>query len=115
MLEAVHKASERGFLHGLDNRRIIVDSKHKSVNYLIQGSSAVLAKRWMVLANDNPFKNTRQLAFVHDELQFETTKEEVNDLKFHLEYSAVVAGEYYKLRCPIAAESKSGNTWADVH
>ena len=80
LLEAVHKASERGFLHGLVNRRIIVDSKHKSVNYLIQGSSAVLAKRWMVLANENLPKTARQLAFVHDELQFEVESQEVEDL-----------------------------------
>ena len=115
LLEAVHKASERGFLHGLDNRRIIVDSKHKSVNYLIQGSSAVLAKRWMVLANENLPKTARQLAFVHDELQFEVESQEVDDLKFLLELTAVQAGEYYKLRCPIAAESKSGANWAEVH
>ena len=115
LLEAVHKASERGFLHGLDHRRILVDSKHKSVNYLIQGSSAVLAKRWMVLANENLPKTARQLAFVHDELQFEVESQEVDDLKFLLELTAVQAGEYYKLRCPIAAESKAGANWAEVH
>ena len=38
LLEAVHKASERGYVRGLDNRRILVDSRHKSLNYLIQGS-----------------------------------------------------------------------------
>ena len=32
-----------------------------------------------------------------------------------LEQSAVLAGEYYNLRCPIAAEAKQGKTWADVH
>ena len=115
LLEAVHKASERGFLHGLDHRRILVDSKHKSVNYLIQGSSAVLAKRWMVLANENLPKTARQLAFIHDELQFEVESQEVEDLKFLLELSAVQAGEYYNLRCPLAAESKSGANWAEVH
>jgi len=26
-----------------------------------------------------------------------------------------LAGEYYRLRCPIAAEAKIGQTWADVH
>jgi len=26
-----------------------------------------------------------------------------------------MAGEYYNLRCPIAAEAKIGKTWADVH
>ena len=50
LLEAVHKASERGYVRGLDGRHILVDSRHKSLNYLIQGSSAVLTKRWMVLA-----------------------------------------------------------------
>ncbi len=115
LLEGVHKASERGYVYGLDHRRILVDSRHKSLNYLLQGSAAIIAKRWMVLANEHPLKTPRQLAFIHDELQFEVSPEEVEDLKFHLEWSAVEAGEYYKLRCPIAAESKSGQTWADVH
>ena len=115
LLAAVHKASERGYVRGLDNRRILVDSRHKSLNYLIQGSSAIIAKRWMVLANERLPKHTNQLAFVHDELQFETKEEQVEDLKFLLELTATEAGEAYKLRCPIAAESKSGRTWADVH
>ena len=115
LLEAVHKASTRGYVLGLDNRHILVDSRHKSLNYLIQGSSAIIAKRWMVLANERLPADTKQLAFVHDELQYETKKENVDDLKFTLELSAAEAGEYYKLRTPIAAESQSGNTWADVH
>ena len=32
-----------------------------------------------------------------------------------LENSATLAGHYYNLRCPIAAEAKKGKTWADVH
>ena len=115
LLGAVHKASERGYVHGLDNRRILVDSRHKSLNYLIQGSSAIIAKKWLVLANESLPEHTHQLAFVHDELQFETKEEQVDDLKFLLELTATQAGEFYKLRCPIAAESQSGNTWADVH
>ena len=115
LLEGVHKASERGYVLGIDKRKILVDSKHKSLNYLIQGSSAVLAKRWMLLTHENLPPTAKQLAFVHDELQFECEKKDVEDLKFLLELSAVQAGEYYKLRCPIAAESKSGSTWADVH
>ena len=60
-------------------------------------------------------KDTHQLAFIHDEIQYETTPDNVNDLKFLLEFTAVQAGESYNLRIPIAAEAKSGNTWADVH
>jgi len=115
LLEAVHKASEKGYVLGIDRRRILVDSKHKSLNYLLQGSAAILAKRWMVLANEHLPKTARQLAFVHDELQYEVEEKDLEDLKFLLELTAVQAGEFYNLRCPIAAESVSGINWADTH
>ncbi len=115
LLEGVHKASEKGYVLGIDRRRILVDSKHKSLNYLLQGSSAILAKRWMVLAHEHLPKTARQVAFIHDELQFEADKEDLEDLKFLLELTAVQAGEFYSLRCPIAAESVSGKNWADTH
>ena len=115
LLEGVQKASERGFLYGLDNRRILVDSRHKSLNYLIQGSSAIIAKRWMVLAYEHLIESASQLAFVHDELQYECNPCDVGYMKGCLESTAVQAGEYYNMRCPVAAEAKSGATWADVH
>ena len=118
LLEAIHKASERGFLYGLDNRRISVDSRHKSTNYLLQSSAATIAKRWMVLANEHIKEmdlRCSQLAFVHDELQFECTPEHVDDLKSILVLSACEAGEYYNMRIPVAAEAKHGLTWADTH
>ncbi len=115
LLEGVQKASERGFLYGLDNRRILVDSRHKSLNYLLQGSSAILAKRWMVLANEHLLKDVHQLAFVHDELQYECRPCDVGYMKGCLESTAIQAGKYYNMRCPVAAESKNGGTWADVH
>ena len=115
LLEAVRESSKKGYLLGLDKRKILVDKKHKSLNYLLQGSSAILAKRWMLLAHENLPKTARQLAFVHDELQYEVESHEVDDLKFLLELTAVQAGEYYSLRCPTAAESKVGKNWAEVH
>jgi DNA polymerase I-like protein with 3'-5' exonuclease and polymerase domains len=118
LLEGVHKASEKGFVRGIDKRKILVDSKHKSLNYLIQGSSAILAKRWMLTTNEHIKEMDlccSQLAFVHDELQFECKPEHVDDLESLLVLSAAEAGEYYKLRIPIAAESSSGLTWADTH
>ena len=112
LLAAVRTAGERGSIKAIDGRRIAVDSPHKALNYLLQSSAGVIAKRWMTLAADGP---GRQLAFIHDELQWETTPELAEDLKFKLELSAVMAGEYYNLRIPIAAEGKIGSTWADVH
>ena len=115
LLTAVKKVSERGYVLGLDRRRILVDKPHKALNYLLQGSAAILAKRWMVLAHEYLPPTAHQLAFVHDELQYECKECDKEHLQFLLELKAVEAGEFYKLRCPIAAESQSGHTWADVH
>ena len=114
LLTAVKSASDRGFVRAIDGRKVLLDSPHKGLNFLLQGSAAVLAKRWMVIANSNPFCCS-QLAFIHDELQYESAPEHADDLKFHLELSAVMAGEHYNLRCPIAAEGKIGNNWHEVH
>ena len=119
LLEAVKKkASEKGFLLSIDKRPIKVDSPHKALNYLLQSSAAVVAKRWMVINNET-IKSTglcaSQLAFIHDELQYECAPEHAEDLCASLVYSAAEAGEYYNLRIPIAAEAKQGRNWAEVH
>ena len=115
LLQAVKRAAERGYVRGLDGRNISVDKGHVALNYLLQGSAAIIAKRWMVLADAQLDRHSHQLGFIHDELQYETIPASVNDLKFLLELTAVQAGEYYNLRLPIAAEAKSGKNWAEVH
>ena len=68
LLVAIKDASDRGFVKAIDGRKILLSSPHVALNYLLQGSAGVIAKRWMVLANDNDFCCS-QLAFIHDELQ----------------------------------------------
>jgi len=118
LLEAVKAASEKGHVRSLDGRLIKVTSSHKALNMLCQSSAAVIAKRWMVINNET-IKQTglcaSQLAFIHDELQFECTPEHVQDLSTSLVYSAAAAGEYYNLRIPIEAEAKHGKDWSEVH
>jgi DNA polymerase I-like protein with 3'-5' exonuclease and polymerase domains len=115
LLTAVKKVSERGYILGLDKRRILVDKPHKALNYLLQGSAAILAKRWMLLTHELLPPTAHQLAFVHDELQYECEECDKESLQLLLEVKAEEAGRFYNLRCPIAAESQSGHTWADVH
>ena len=115
LLTGVKKASERGYVLGLDKRRILVDKPHKALNYLLQGSSAILAKRWMLLTYEYLPPTANQLAFVHDELQYECKECDKEHLQLLLEVKALEAGEYYNMRCPVEAESQSGHTWADVH
>ena len=116
LLGAVSNKATASYLLALDGRRVLVDSPHKGLNYLLQCSAGIVAKRWMVIANDHIQNvHTHQLAFVHDELQYETKAKDAFVLMKILEESAKFAGEYYNLRCPIAAEAKTGKNWAEVH
>ena len=84
LLDAIKKAADRGYVKSIDGRKITLDSPHKALNYLLQSGAGVIAKRWMVI-NQETIKSTQlccsQLAFVHDELQFECAPEHINDLR----------------------------------
>lgn len=116
LVNAVKSKAESGYINLCDNRRCSVDGGHKALNYLLQGSAAVIAKRWMLINHDNTQDLCcSQLAFVHDELQFECDPGHVDALRTSLVHSAEEAGRYYNLRIPIAAEAKVGNNWSEVH
>ena len=118
LLEAIKKASEKGSIRSIDGRQIEVDSPHKALNYLLQSGAGVVAKRWMVINQDH-IKELNlccsQLAFVHDELQFEVDPTHAQDLCSSLVLSAVEAGEYYNMRVRIDAEATQGTNWSETH
>jgi len=118
LVTAVKSKAESGYINLCDGRRCAVDGSHKALNYLLQGSAGIVAKQWMVhthnVINQCEIK-AHQLAFVHDELQFECPPEYADTLSSALTISALTAGEHYDLRIPIEAEAKVGKTWADVH
>ena len=118
LVEATKTASKRGYIRSLDGRHISVNSPHKALNMLLQSGAGVVAKRWMLLTHEATIRagiEAHQLAFVHDELQFETKPNFIDDLKFALLWGAAGAGEYYNLRIQIAADAKSGRDWSEVH
>lgn len=119
LVKAVQKkVQSAGYVNSIDGRRITVDGPHKALNYLLQSGAGVIAKRWMLIANNQIQQlniEAHQLAFVHDELQFECIPAHADTLMFNLELAAAQAGEYYSLRIPIAAEASTGSTWADTH
>ena len=118
LLAAIDVAAKRGSVRSIDGRVITLDSPHKALNFLLQSSAGVISRRWIAIAHDN-IKDLQitahQLAYIHDEIQFETASKYSEQLAQVLEISAAEAGEYYGLRVPIAAESKIGTNWAEVH
>jgi len=118
LLEAIKKAAEQGSIRSLDGRKIAVDSPHKALNFCLQSGAATVAKRWMVINQDH-IKELKlccsQLAFVHDELQFEVEPKHANDLCSSLVLAATEAGEYYNMRIRIDAEAVQGKDWSTTH
>ena len=118
LVTAVKSKAESGHINLCDGRRCAVDGSHKALNYLLQGSAGIVAKQWMIHTHNVISQceiKAHQLAFVHDELQFECPPDYSDTLSSALTISALTAGEHYDLRIPIEAEAKVGKTWADVH
>jgi len=116
LLSAIKSAADRGYIRAIDSRKIILDSPHKALNFLLQSSAGVIAKRWMVINHEAVDDDKcSQLAFIHDELQFECDTDYSQTLSTSLVQSAAASGVYYQLRCPIDAEAKIGANWAEVH
>ena len=74
LTERVRKASTRGWLRGLDGRKIYVRTVHASLNTLLQGGGAIVMKKAMVYLDQyikNEGLDAKFVANIHDEWQLE--------------------------------------------
>ena len=116
LVEATRRVAERGSIRAIDKRQIIVDKEHKALNCLLQGSAAVIAKRWLLLTHQNLGHLTHErYAFVHDEQVLGSPAENAEQIADVCKLSALLAGEYYNFKVPIAAAAMSGENWAKTH
>jgi len=116
--EKVQKASNRGFLKGLDGRKIYVRSQHAALNTLLQGGGAIVMKKAMCILQELINLNTLDAKFVaniHDEWQIQV-KESQADFVGRLGVQAIEkASEYFNMRCPLTGEYKIGDNWYETH
>lgn len=125
LIDDVKRAAQRGYLKGLDGRRIVMrrDDRgevmvHKALNTLLQSAGAQIMKKAMVIAEKS--FNAAGLDYIkvidmHDESQldvFESHAELIADLAVQ---SIIDAGSHFKLNIPLAGEAKIGNNWAETH
>jgi len=118
LMEKVKKVANKGYVPGLDGRRIIVRSEHAALNSLLQGCGAIIAKQWCIEAHKTFRKqrlSVQQVAFVHDEIQIEAQKPDAETVASIMVASARKAGMALGFRCPVDAEAKIGNNWFDTH
>jgi len=114
----VGKAAKRGYLKGLDGRKIFIRNDYAALNSLLQGGGAILMKRALAMLNSLIKLQTLDAHFVaniHDEWQIEV-REDLADFVGQLAVDCIqTAGNYYKLRCPMDGEYKIGDSWSDTH
>jgi len=114
----VSRYAGKGFVPGLDGRKIWVRSEHAALNSLLQGAGAIVMKKALVLFYDKTKANkwpVKLVANVHDEFQLEVPKEYATIVGEAAKASIVEAGEYFKLRCPLDGEYKYGTNWRETH
>ena len=117
--EAVtEKGGRGGTLKGLDGRTLHVRYPHASLNTLIQGSSAILMKKWfMNTARSLKTHKTgaKVVAMVHDEIVIESPEKSVDTVSDCAKLSIVQVNNEYGLRCQLECDVDIGNNWSEVH
>jgi len=114
----VGSASERGYLKGLDGRKLYVRSEHAALNTLLQGAGAVVMKQALVLFNREIKKERLDAHFVanvHDEWQVEVLEKDAERVGQLGVEAIVAAGEHLDLKCPLDGEYNVGNNWSETH
>lgn len=114
--DRVARAAKRGYLKGLDKRKLFVRSEHAALNTLLQGAGAIVMKQALVnLQESIKDLDAHFVANVHDEWQIEAHKD-VADKVGELGVAAIEqAGKDFYLKCELTGEYNVGNNWADTH
>jgi DNA polymerase-1 len=118
LLKKLDPYVQKGYVPGLDGRKVWVRSQHAALNSLLQSAGAIIAKQWLVCFTEElarlqvPYK---LLAWVHDEVQLETAPQYGDLVGQKVVEAARKAGELLGFRCPVDAEYRVGRNWAECH
>ena len=114
----VDSQSSKGWLRGLDGRRLIVRSAHAGLNVLFQSAGAIIMKQALILL-DKYAKiyniNYKFVLNVHDEFQCEVDEHQAEQFGQLAVDCIKRAGTDFQLNCPLDGEYKVGDNWAETH
>jgi DNA polymerase I-like protein with 3'-5' exonuclease and polymerase domains len=91
---------------------------HAATNSLLQSAGAIVMKKALVLLDKSLKSHGIPYAFVanvHDEFQIEVPEAYVDIVGMAGVRAIKNAGINYNMRCPLDAEYKVGNNWAETH
>ena len=114
----VADSSKKGWVTGLDGRKLHIRSEHSALNTLLQSAGAVVMKKALVLLDEYAKQYKIDYKFVlnvHDEFQCEVRDDQA-DFFGGLAVGAIIkAGKSFNLNCPLDGEYKVGRTWQQTH
>lgn len=114
----VERMAEKGYLPGLDGRKLFVRSAHSALNTLLQGAGAIVMKQAMIILDGKIRKEKLDAHFVvnvHDEWQLEVLEKDAERVGQLAVESLEETTKELDLFCPLTGEYKVGSTWADTH
>jgi len=121
--DTVGQASSKGYLKGLDGRRIPVRSSHAALNSLLQSCGAVLCKQWVV----DVYQSLSDIyvpgydgdfvicGWIHDEVQVACRSELAQAVGQRIVKCATNAGSNYGFKVRLDSEYKVGRSWSETH
>jgi DNA polymerase-1 len=119
LIERVQReAQTKGYLIGLDGRKLWVRKPHAALNTLLQSAGAIVMKKCLVDAYKEI--NLKQLPArfvlnVHDEFQLETMKTVSDEVGNILVSAIVAAGVFFKMNIEMGGEYRKGSAWCFTH
>lgn len=116
--DRVGTAANRGYLTGLDGRRLWVRSPHAALNTLLQSAGAVVMKKALTILDEYAKIYNIQYKFVgniHDEIQAEVREDQAQQFGWLAVECIKAAGVKLNLRCPLDGDFKIGESWAQTH
>ena len=118
LIKSVQKNSSRGYIRGIDGRRILVRNAHAALNTLLQGGGAICCKQWSIFLDEEIQKKKLRAYLVntiHDEQQYEVHVDDSEELISIADACMQKVSSYFKMNLPLNADAKIGRTWQETH
>jgi DNA polymerase-1 len=108
--------NHRGYLIGLDGRKLHPRAAYNSLNTLLQGGAAVIAKKWTCLIHEYAADmDILQHIHCHDEIVLSCHETDTEALTNICLKAAVDTGIFFNINLPIEANAKIGLNWHAIH
>lgn len=105
----------KGYLKGLDGRKLPCRSKHSALNVLLQSAGAVIMKQALIEFVGSACKPFKLHGNIHDEVQFSCAPEHADELGQCFVDAIKQAGKTLDFLCELDGEFKVGNNWKETH